>query len=160
METLLVRGKAHRNLDYSFRKRPLQCLQTNDVKLERLSSAAPPPSPLPASPTFSPYLPRFSNLSIFSTAAVCDCAPLRNRTDVGERKRDIRNGRRRRRRGICRDYSASAIDHKKRKSPAAHPLSRRNIQTPPGRVYIGCLLLKVVWHGSSGCADCKNTNFK
>ena len=52
-------------------------------------SAAPPH---PASPTFSPYLPRFSNLSIFSAAAaaaVCDCAPLRNRTEVGEREREI-----------------------------------------------------------------------
>ena len=58
-----------------------------------------PPPPLPASPTFSPYLPRFSNLSIFSAAAACDCAPLRNRTEVGERERDIRNGRQKKREG-------------------------------------------------------------
>ena len=105
--------------------------------MERLSSAAlvrrAPPHP--ASPTFSPYLPRFSNLSIFcaaAAAAVCDCAPLRNRTEVGEREREIfgmaeeegggelgEGGGGGRKRGICRDYSASAIDHKKRKSPAA-----------------------------------------
>ena len=62
--------------------------------MERLSSAAlvRRAAPHPASPTFSPYLPRFSNLSIFcaaAAAAVCDCAPLRNRTEVGEREREI-----------------------------------------------------------------------
>ena len=56
----------------------------------------------------------------------CPCKPLRRRPKEGRRKR-------RRRRGICRDYSASAIDHKKRKSPA-HPLPcrRRKFQSGIG----------------------------
>ena len=128
---------AHTKLHYSFEidrySANKQMMSNWNVYLQPPWSAAPPH---PASPTFSPYLPRFSNLSIFcaaAAAAVCDCAPLRNRTEVGEREREIfgmaeeeegggelgEGGGGGRKRGICRDYSASAIDHKKRKSPAA-----------------------------------------
>ena len=87
---------AHTKLHYSFEidrySANKQMMSNWNVYLLPPLSAAPPH---PASLTFSPYLPRFSNLSIFcaaAAAAVCDCAPLRNRTEVGERERDIRNG--------------------------------------------------------------------
>ena len=84
---------AHTKLHYSFEidrySANKQMMSNWNVYLLPPWSAAPPH---PASPTFSPYLPRFSNLSIFcaaAAAAVCDCAPLRNRTEVGEREREI-----------------------------------------------------------------------
>ena len=83
---------AHTKLHYSFEidrySANKQMMSNWNVYLQPPWSAAPPH---PASPTFSPYLPRFSNLSIFcaAAAAVCDCAPLRNRTEVGEREREI-----------------------------------------------------------------------